>query len=204
LYDVGAFEVGVFERNELEVATPDTLPFSESPLPLRLLRSPSIEPGALNRWMCGSSSEERRESRGVGGKGMLPPLLLAGEVDLNALKLCDVDEESVLLEKTGDEPTPEPVPDDPDCDEPEKRAAALCPCTATALRTPDSGILTLSEGVAFAPADLDTLPILGLPPKANDDGGGGCRSSIFLRSASTLTLSFGSLFPSKSGDKGNE
>ena len=126
LKDVGALDVGVFERRELEVAAVDTtLPLSESPLPWRLPRSPSNELGALNRWMCVSSSEETSESRGVGGKGMLPPLLLAGEVDLNALKLSDVDDDSVLLEKTGDDPTPDPVPEDPDCEEPDNRATAL-------------------------------------------------------------------------------
>ena len=124
LNDVGAADVGVFERN---TPAPNALtpPLSESPLPCLLPLAPSIDDGALNRWICVSSSDETNESRGVGGNGRLPPLLLAGEVDRRALMLRDVADDRVLLEKTGDEPRPEPVPEEPDVEEFDKRAEVL-------------------------------------------------------------------------------
>ena len=61
-------------------------------------------------------------------------------------------------------------------------------------------MLTDKDGVPF-----ETDGILGLPANVKDDGGGGGPISSFgftLPPVSTLTIL--SLFPSKSGDKGNE
>ena len=131
LKEVGAEDVGVFERNELTLPTE----FAPDSLPPLLPRCPRPA-------FCVSSSDEITESRDVAGKGR-PPLPL----------LSDVTDESVLAEKIGDEPMPE----EPDAEDDDSRAVEI-PCTATVPWGAESGILTDNDGVPFETDETRGLP----------------------------------------------